>query len=113
MTSLLTTTIQEPAAQVLAVFDGAAFDGEHAGQSWTCDPEVPDATPLRVVFTAQPVKKEIVEKMPASAERFAMESAAEAEEVIVAAAMTAVSSRDGTPARSPAASRWDCHCMAC
>ena len=47
-------------------------------------------TTLRVVFTAQPVKKEIVEKMPASAERFAMESAAEAEEVIVAAAMTAV-----------------------
>ena len=43
-----------PAAQVLAVFDGAAFDGEHAGQSWTCDPEVPDATPLRVVFTDNP-----------------------------------------------------------
>ena len=46
------TKLFSPAAAVTAVFDGSAFDGAHAGRSWKCDPEVPDATPLLVKFTA-------------------------------------------------------------
>ena len=42
----------QPAATVTAVFDGSAFDGEHATKSWTCDAEVPDAAPVHVRFTA-------------------------------------------------------------
>lgn len=42
-----------PAAACTAIFDGNAFDGEHAGKSWTCEEEVPDATPLNVRFTAK------------------------------------------------------------
>ena len=34
-----------------AIFDGRAFDGVHAGASWECDPEVPNALPVRVQFT--------------------------------------------------------------
>ena len=41
----------EPAATVEAIFDGTAFEGAHMGETWICDPEVPDATPLRVRFT--------------------------------------------------------------
>lgn len=45
------TKLFSPAPSVTAVFDGRAFDGEHAEKSWTCDPEVPNATPLEVSFT--------------------------------------------------------------
>lgn len=41
----------EPAPTVEAIFDGTAFDGEHLGGTWLCDPEVPDASLLRVRFT--------------------------------------------------------------
>jgi hypothetical protein len=40
-----------PAASCTAIFDGAAFDGAYAGDSWTCDDEVPDAAPVHVRFT--------------------------------------------------------------
>lgn len=42
-----------PAAACTAIFDGNAFNGEHAGKAWTCEEEVPDATPLNVRFTAK------------------------------------------------------------
>jgi hypothetical protein len=46
------TKLFSPAASVTAIFDGASFDGVHANACWTCEPEVPNATPLRVQFTA-------------------------------------------------------------
>ena len=45
------TKLFEPHATCTAVFDGAAFDGVHADTSWSCDPEVTDASPLNVRFT--------------------------------------------------------------
>ena len=36
-----------------AIFDGRAFEEVHAGKSWRCDPEVPDALPIDIHFTGE------------------------------------------------------------
>ena len=40
-----------PVLSTTAIFDGGAFDGVHAGSSWECDAETPDAAPVNVRFT--------------------------------------------------------------
>ena len=37
-------------------FDGGAFNGDHAGAEWECDPEAPDAAPVSVSFTKVEVR---------------------------------------------------------
>ena len=54
------TKLFSPAASVTAIFDGASFDGVHANACWTCESEVPNATPLRVQLTAVRERAEYV-----------------------------------------------------
>lgn len=49
MARVLTAT--DKVVSTTALFDGGAFSGEHAGNSWECDPEAPDAAPVAVRFT--------------------------------------------------------------
>lgn len=43
----------EACVSTTAIFDGRAFEEVHAGQSWRCDQEVPDALPIDVRFTGE------------------------------------------------------------
>lgn len=48
------------AEKIHAQFDGRSFGGMHAEESWECDAEIPNATPIHVSFTGELTKADDV-----------------------------------------------------
>ena len=85
--------------EIRAIFDGAAFDGAHAGKEWECDQEVSEALPLQVRFTAE--RESADDALVALAQQIGESSGSSAPEIVGTGHVRHVLEQETLPSPTP------------
>ena len=89
-------TTDDVIVRTTAIFDGRAFEEVHAGKSWRCDPEVPNALPIDIHFTGE--RESADDYLTALVQQLGEEASSSAPEIITTgAARTELEQAMGTP----------------